>query len=78
MGKKRLRKWFVTANKRRGDLIHRKVYNNLTPDEDVELELLQEKCLAEVDRVHPSPDFTELDAKLDALEARYGCSTSGQ
>jgi hypothetical protein len=72
MGKKRLKKWYDAANKRRGDLIHRKAYDNLTPEEMAELESLQEKCLAEVNRVHPPPDMTELDAKLDSLERRLG------
>jgi hypothetical protein len=56
-------------NRRRGELIRRKVRGGLSPGEDEELEWLQRETLAAVDRAFPRPpvDFralAELEERL--------------
>jgi len=69
MGWKRLAKWYGPANKRRAELIDKKIREGLTPEELVEFTDLQSRCMLEVDRV-----FRPQPLLIRASEFRYEMS----
>jgi len=73
VGRKRLAKWYAAANRRRGELLTKELLRgDLTPEEQTELDGLQKKCLAEVNRVYPLPPTLSVELKTLFMCSRRG------